>query len=90
MSQSVPGKADSSRGAYSREILIFDVLLVILNIVFVGLIYHQGKFMIAASSGAGVEFSEAIKIFLLLTFWAAGNIVLLFGLARAMRRAGTL
>jgi hypothetical protein len=70
------------------EIFVYDVLLVLLNGGFAALIYFQGSAMIAGSANAGITLVSASKLFMCMIFWAGGNLGLLLGLVRAMRRSG--
>lgn len=85
MSTSTPASSAAPRRS-SREILVYDLLLVALNIAFVVTIYVYGGYYSAAAGGGGVPIEDATKIALLGIFWALGNLGLIIGLLAAMRR----
>ncbi len=71
----------------SREVLVYDLLLVALNVGFVVTIYVFGGNFTKLANGAGVPIEDAMKIAMLGIFWALGNLGLVIGLLAAMRRA---
>ncbi len=71
----------------SREVLLYDVMLVLLNVCFVITIYVFGGYFTKLANGGGVPIEDAMKIAMLGIFWALGNLGLVIGLLAAMRRA---
>lgn len=71
----------------SREVLVYDLLLVALNIGFCVLIYHYGARLWAMSGGVGVEMADVLTVVTLTIFWSVGNLGLVVGLMGANRRA---
>ena len=71
---------------FKRDILIYDLLLVLVNAGFVAALYYYSS-VFAALTGAGVvDIADAAKITMLAMLWCVGNAGLLIGLIAANRR----
>lgn len=70
----------------SKEVLVYDLLLVALNAGFAVTVYVFGGYFARLADGAGVSIEDATKIAMLGIFWALGNLGLVIGLLAAMRR----
>lgn len=90
MSEQSLGKAGGQHKGSGREIFIFDLLLVALNAGFIALIYFKSAALISGPISSGIAIGDALKIFMLVALWTSGNIVLLYGLVKAMRRSGMI